>query len=321
MTAEPAVEPVLARSLLREILADPGHLPEVLALFAVRRLGPVAHRTVAGLPEADPAALRAGVVTRGTRATVTEGAFVGGPFLLLVPVAFCTALLRQARTILELAALDGRDPTTRERGAELLVLQGVYDDVERADAALDAREGGRTGVSRRVQDTTDAGPAPGGRPRRLATLWNLVLRMARLLGLITPDQATGRHPRLVQAARWLLLGVIFVVGLVAPLVWMPYMATAYERATVRLMARATRFYFAEPAPVLHRRSRLSPGAVAGVVRAVLSILLPVVLIVGVLATDLRLGGSNWPVLGITLAAASLGAGGVWLWRRRRLTGG
>ncbi|RPF39017.1 hypothetical protein [Streptomyces sp. TLI_185] len=194
--------------------------------------------------------------------------------------------------------------------------------MSRADAALDARDGGRTGVSRRVQDTADAGPAPGGRPRRFVTLWNLVLRVARLLGLITPDQATGRHPRLVQAARWLLLGVIFVVGLVAPLVWMPYMATSYERATVRLMDRATRFYFAEPGPVPHRRSCLCPGSVAGVLRAVLSILLPAVLIVRVLATDLRLGGSNWPVLGITPAAKSLGAGGVWLWRgRRRVTGG
>lgn len=46
---------------------------------------------------------------------------------------------------------------------------------------------------------------------------------------------------------------------------------------------------------------------------VLSLLVPVVLIVG----DVRLGGSNWPVLGIVLTASSPAVGGAWLWRRRR----
>ncbi|MBE8475592.1 hypothetical protein [Streptomyces justiciae] len=317
MSDDPAVQPVLARSLLREVRADPQHLPEILALFAVRRLGPVARRTMAGLPDAEPAALQARVVARGTRATVAEGSFVGGPFLLLVPVAFCAALLRQARTILELAALDGRDPTTRGRAAELLVLQGVYDDVERADAALDARCGERAGLSKSAEDPADADPVAGGRLRRPVALWNLILRMARLLGLITPAQTTGRRPRLVQAARWLLLGVVFVVGLVAPLVWLPYMAMSYERATAGLMDRAVRFYFAEPSPTGRRRRHLSPGALAGAVRAVLSLLVPVVLFLGVLAGDLRLAGSNWPVLGIVLTASSLAVGGMWLWRRKR----
>ncbi|MEU2434314.1 hypothetical protein ABZ611_33350 [Streptomyces sp. NPDC007861] len=34
---------------------------------------------------------------------MSQGAFVGGPFLVLIRVAFCAALLSQARTVLELA--------------------------------------------------------------------------------------------------------------------------------------------------------------------------------------------------------------------------
>ncbi|MEU8524024.1 MULTISPECIES: hypothetical protein [Streptomyces] len=306
MTADSAGDHLLARSLLREILADPQSLPEILALFAVRRLGPVARRKVAALPADEPAELRARVVTRGTRAAVTEGAFVGGPFMVLVPVAFCAALLRQTRTMLELAALDGRDPRTRERAAELLVIQGVHDDVEQAGAALDAREG-----------TRKDDPAEVHR-HGFAALWNLVPRMARLLGVITPGQELGAHPRLVQAGRWLLLVAVILTGLVAPLVWLPYMAMSYRRGTADLMRRATLFYFAEPVSAPRRRSRLSPGAVAGAARVGLSILLPVLMITGVLAADLRLAGSHWPVLGIVLTVGSLVVGAAWLrWHKRR----
>lgn len=318
-----AGEPVLARSLMREVFADPQSLPEILALFAVDRLGPVADRAVAALPAGEPAELRGRVVARGTRATVTEGAFVGGPFLVLVPFAFCAALLRQSRTVLELAALDGRDPRTRERAAELLVLQGVYEDVEQAGAALDARESTRKkGGSRSTDDISAAEPATAWRRHGFfAALWQLVPRMARLLGVLTPDEETGAHARLVQAARWLLLVVVFLVGLVAPLVWLPYMAASYKRGTAHVMERATQFYFAEPAPVPQRRARLSPGSLAGAVRVALSVLFPVLVITGVLAADLRLAGSHWPVLGLLLTVASLVAGGWWLrWHRRRATG-
>jgi hypothetical protein len=38
---------------------------------------------------------------------MTEGAFVGGPFIVLLPVAFGAALLAQAQMALELAVLAG----------------------------------------------------------------------------------------------------------------------------------------------------------------------------------------------------------------------
>src|SRR4051794_24027497 len=86
----------LEGTLLRQVVDDPRGLPEQLALFAVRHLGVRARRTVAALPEGgEPESARAEVVRRGHRAATAEGAFVGGPFLLFIPVAFCAALLRQ----------------------------------------------------------------------------------------------------------------------------------------------------------------------------------------------------------------------------------
>ncbi|MFE0730599.1 hypothetical protein ACFW2X_20570 [Streptomyces antibioticus] len=312
----------LPGSLLREGLADPHRLPEHLALLAVRRLGPVARRTVSAEPPPD----RAGVIRRGSRATVTEGAFVGGPFLLLIPVAFCAALLRQTRICLELAALTGRDPTDLERAAELLVLQGVYDDVGTARAALAVHA---------------AAPSHGVRP---TALWTLTLRMARLLGLIVPDEPGAVRPGpWVQTGRWLLLVAVILVGTVAPLVWLPYMARSYDRATRQLTRRAERFYFpgepdatagpvpdALPGPVPDtvsgtpagsgRRRRVDPARLAGAGRAllsVLSLLVPVVLVFGVVVADVRIAGSRWPVLGIVLVTGSVVTGGVWWLRHRR----
>lgn len=254
----------------------------------------------------EPPPGRAAVIRRGHRATVAEGAFVGGPFLLFVPFAFCAALLRQARTVLELAALAGRTPTELDRAAELLVLQGVHDDVPAARAALAAQAAGAA-----------AAPTPG-RLRRTAVLWALVMRMARLLGLLVPAEPGSRPRWAAQTARWLLLVAVFLVGLVAPLVWLPYMASNYDRATTRLTARAVRFYFPDApddvGPSRPRR-RLDPAALTSAARALLSLLVPIAVTLGLLATDLRIAGGRWQSLTIALAAASTTAGAVWLWRR------
>ncbi|MEU6918603.1 hypothetical protein [Streptomyces olindensis] len=305
-------EPSPERSLLSSVVTDPGHLPELLADFAVRRVGPAVPEAIASLrrkhPDATDAELRARVVARGRRAVVSEGSVVGGPFLVLTPLAFCAALLRQARTVLELAALDGRDPTASARAGELLVLQGVYED------------------TRQAQDAVNRIPRPSGAParrRRWAALWAVTLRMAHLLGILAPaDESQDEGPRVhrvaVQAWRWLLLGVVLLVGLVAPLVWLPYMAVVYRRADARLATRVLAYYFADTAPAPRRRtSRLEPEVMAAVLRALVSLLVPLVLTAVTFLTGLRIAESRWPVLGITLAAASAAVGALWYRRRHR----
>ncbi|MGV9315714.1 hypothetical protein ACWDR0_26550 [Streptomyces sp. NPDC003691] len=301
-----------ARSLLRAGLADPEHLPEHLARFALRHTGPAAERSVTRVreenPGADPARLRALIVARGRRNTVAEGAFVGGPFLLLIPVAFCAALLNQARTVLELAGLDGRDPTSPERAAELLVLMGVHPDTEAARRALAA-----------------PGPAepPRAAPRRAllrpAALWAVTVRMARLLGLVSPPGA--RRPErgrlrgtAVTTAKVLLVAAVFAVGLVAPLVWLPYMALTYHWATGRLADRAALYYFSEPAP--RRPGRTAPGLSAAYTKAVVSMLIPAALTAVVLLVGLRIEHSRWPVVTMALALASVATGAWWQARHR-----
>ncbi|MCT4351915.1 hypothetical protein M5362_02040 [Streptomyces sp. Je 1-79] len=270
--------------------------------FALRHMGPVAGRRVERLrrrhPEATAAELRALVATGGRRTVTSEGAFVGGPFILLIPVAFCGALLLQARTILELAGLDGRDTTAPERAAEILVLQGVYADTAAAEAGLRARP----------SPSDDTSPRRG----RMAALWRLTLRMARLLGLVTPDG--GGRGRLARTGQWVLVGAVFLVGLVAPLVWLPYMGVSYHRATGRLTDRAIVFYFGTRDAPPPRKGRIQPDMVLAGLRALVSILIPLGVVILVLFTDLELGGARWPLLALLLVASPLVVGGIWLWR-------
>ncbi|MCX2180506.1 hypothetical protein KV205_08190 [Streptomyces sp. SKN60] len=261
----------------------------------------------AGLPEATPDELHARLVRRGTRSAYTEGAFVGGPFLLLVPFAFCAALLSQARTVLQLAALTGRDPADPERAAEFLVLQGVYAGTDTARAALttdaateEKQEEGEDGVETRRG--------------RIPAQWGLSMRMAKLLGVLTPSTDGARW--FVRFGQYTLTGAVFLVGLVAPLVWLPYLAYTYRRNTLQLLDRATVFYAGKPIP--RRSTRLDAAMVLALTRAALSLLVPVVGVLGVLIADARIAGSHWPVLGIVLIVGSVGVGGWWArrqWRR------
>ncbi|MFJ8444401.1 hypothetical protein [Kitasatospora griseola] len=299
-------ESALSRYVLRAALADPGHLPELLANFAVHHLGRRAATSVARArqehPGADEAELSAMVITRGRRVSQSEGTFVGGPFMVLVPFAFCAALLTQSRMVLELAAVTGREPAEGARAAELLVIQGVYPDEERAAAALEAAAAAR----------------PRAAPSRIAALRTVVKRMARLLGVVAPRQ------RPVSAAfrvgQWVLLAVVFLVGLVAPLVWLPYLNYSYHRASQELGERARVYYRGEntawPARP-DRAGRVRPGQVASVLRTLLSLLLPIAAVVLVIATDATLAGSRYPLLAVVLVTLSALVGTVWYLRHRR----
>ncbi|MFC5908499.1 hypothetical protein [Streptacidiphilus monticola] len=311
-TSDDSADASLLRDVLRTARQDPDLLPAEAARLTVARLGPrVARREprAAGKTPAPTEEQRERLTERTCRAVAAEGAFVGGPVVVLVPVAFCAALLRQLRGVLELAALAGLDPAAEERAAELLLLQGAYADPGTARAA--------------VAETRQ----PGVRSRRpvrgfgWAAWWALGLRAARLLGLLTQDQARSRW---AQVGSWLFLGVVFLAGLVAPLVWLPYMAWSYDRATRRLLDQAAAFYLGVPEvtaegealerPTPQGRRRVDPALVGGLVRGLGSLLVGLALVAFTVLADLTLLGSRWPVLALLLAVSSGLTGVLWLWR-------
>jgi hypothetical protein len=294
------------RTLLRLVLRDPGHLPENLATFSVHVLGPGVPAYVAELrrqnPDADVPELERLIAQRGVRETSRDGGFVG-PFLYLVPVAFCAALLGQLKMLLRMAAVAGRDPRAPARAAEILVILGVYPDVDLAAAAL--------------RKLPSAPPPTAKRHFPGAAMAGVVLRMAKLLGLIAPAAVTPVS-RLIHFGRWMLLGLAFAVGMVVPLIWLPYLYMSYYRGTLEFAERVS-LYYTGPARALHLPRKYSdiPGLASAAVRAAVSLVLTVGCIVLLHAFGVRVAGQEWPALLLLLVGLSSITGLVWSARRAR----
>jgi hypothetical protein len=302
-----------APGLLRIMWADPRHSAEHLAVWSLTHFGPRAESRVVKLRSQDPAPRREEletlIVTRQTRVTMTEGAFVGGPFIVLIAVAFCAALLAQAQMVFELAAAGGRNPVDRLRAAELLVLLGAYSSTDEALQAL-------------AELPPDAGSREGGRfpaGSRLET----IKRMAYLLQVLGPPDL--QRSRMRAIAGWTGVGILFLVGLVLPLVWVPYMAIWMRRSTLRLAAKA-RDYYAESGPaddgvVVVRGSGVRVGGVVALARVVLLALFPVLLAVVGLLAGFSLTGGHWiTALLVLLVVSALATFGWLAYQRRRRSG-
>src|SRR5262245_9816684 len=210
-----------APAVLRMLWADPQYMPEHLALWSLERFGPGASSAVEKLrsshPDADQGELDRMVVERQTRISMTEGAFVGGPFIVLIPVAFCAALLAQAQMALELATLAGYAPSDQMRAADLLVLQGAYASTTEASAAL----------AKLARD-------PKGREgKRLprGSRMSMIKRMAYMLGVI--GSSDEKRSRMRTALEIALITVVVLVGFVLPLIWVPSWGWRSERAGSR----------------------------------------------------------------------------------------
>ena len=303
-----------APAVLRLVWADPQYMPEHLAVWSLKHFGPRAESAVQKLrhsrPDADPEELRATVIEHQTRVSMIEGAFVGGPFIVLIPVAFCAALLAQAQMALELASLAGYAPDDEMRAADLLVIQGAYVSTADASAAL-AR------LSR-------AGKRSDGKRLPRGTRISMVKRMAYMLGVLgSSDEKPSRLRSSLQIA-----GVVAVllVGLVLPLVWVPYMALAFRKSGLRMGALASAFYAERQSAEAGVTVRKAPGVriamSAGVVRMVLLIAVPVIVAVIALLTGADIGTGKWASAGIFLIVVSWLVTAAWLgyrwWRRRRL---
>ncbi|MEV4433112.1 hypothetical protein [Streptomyces sp. NPDC049555] len=301
---------VEAQALLPMIWADPQHMPEQLALFAVRRFGPRAAAATARRRRRKPHAghdeLAGDAVAHGTRTTIVDGAVLGGPFVVLVPLAFVAALLSQAAMVLEVADLAGHDPRSEQRAADLLVLQDVHPS---------------TGAAAKALAEVPRHP-PGGRgrlPRR--TRWSLVVRMAALLGITGGGEKRSRPRRILSTA---LVVALFLLGMVLPLIWVPALALIYRQNTLRLGAKAVRYYTPSAAgdALRHRRPLTHVPRAAGVLavlRLLALTLVPVAAAAAVALAGERIAGGFWGTAVIVLVALSLLVAGLW-WARRRLRG-
>ncbi|MFI0151371.1 hypothetical protein [Streptomyces lydicus] len=302
---------VEAQALLPMIWADPQHMAEQLAFFAVRRFGPRAAASVARRKERKPQAgddeLALDAIAHGTRMTIVEGAALGGPFVVLMPVSFVAALLSQAQMLLEVAALTGRDPRSEKRVADLLVLQDVYPSVEEAESAL-------VGVRRHP---------PGGRgrlPRR--TRWSLLVRMAAVLGLTGGGEKRSRLQRVCSTAA---IAALFLVGMVLPLIWVPALAVLYRNNCLRLGAKAVQYYTPGAAGDRIRNRRgftrvFRAAGVAAVLRVLALTVVPFAAAAAVALAGVRLAGGFWGTALLVLVAVSFLASAVWFVRRRSRRG-
>lgn len=302
--------PHLVRTLIRAVAADPTYLAERLTTFAVDWWGPLASRHIEAIrkkhPGGDPDEIRRAVVTSTVRTCVVEGSLIGGPLVVLMPVAFCAALLVQIRMTLEMAVLAGRSATDPIRAAEVLVIQGAHPDIPSAQAALRASVAGRQ---------ADVRKRPG-----IKALWSMTWRMARLLGLTSPGPEV-KPSRWVRLRGWVILGATFVLGTVLPLIWMPYLGDAYRRSTMDLARRATLAYEGTDRGIRKpgKRGFAAPAMTGAVVEAVLAVIATVLLVVLLVALDVRVAGGRWPTAVIVLVVAAVVTSIFWLRGRRGKT--
>ncbi len=132
------------RATALRVLDHPGFAPELLALAAVRALGPGAHDWAAWHRSTYPGATPDGLARLATRRFVRLAGAGGATAALaglFAPVAeLAVVLWAQSSLVLHLAAAYGRDPADPERAVELLVLTRVHADAESARAALGAAQ-------------------------------------------------------------------------------------------------------------------------------------------------------------------------------------
>ena len=205
--AEPHAE--IPEGLWDRVRADPVRAPEHIALAASAQHAPAAAEWVRekrtrfshdGPELAQMAKRRHATLAR------FEGAATGvGGIFTVVPDLLALAWI-QTRLVFFVAAAYGYDPHDPMRPAELLVLMGLYDDVQTARAALD-------GVGRTIAEAY-----VGSRTKHDEAL---AMRLARMVGKRTARRFAGR----------LIPGIAIAFN-----------AIGNERDTRALADRAIRFY-------------------------------------------------------------------------------
>ena len=123
------------------MLADPVRAPEYLALAAVEQFGPEAQAWIAEFRAQFPyvTAHHLARVTRKrfVKLSSLSGAVAGVAGGIGAVFDFGVLAWNQARMVIYLATIYGEDPTSRDRAAEMLMLQNVHKYMGAAQTALD----------------------------------------------------------------------------------------------------------------------------------------------------------------------------------------
>ncbi|MET8203936.1 hypothetical protein [Micromonospora taraxaci] len=161
------------RAVAARVVDHPGYAPELLALAAVRALGPGAAEWATRLRNRYPDASADGLARLATRRFVRSAGAGGATAALagfFAPLAELTSVLwTHANLVLHLAAAYGKDPAHPDRAVELLVLTQVHPDAASAEAALAA-----------AQEAGD--PVEGGWPRAAEAAWRLAAPLTAQAG-------------------------------------------------------------------------------------------------------------------------------------------
>ena len=130
--------------------------------------------------------------------------------------------------------------------------------------------------------------------------------------------------RLRAWLQYALLGAVFLVGLVLPLVWVPYMAWAFRKSGLQMGRRATAFYrqkhTAETGVTVTAAPTVRIAMSAGLIRMGLLIAVPILVAVIALATGADIGSGKLLSAVILLLAVSAVVTLAWYgyrWLRRR----
>ncbi len=161
------------RAVAARVLDHPGFAPELLALAAVRTLGPGAATWATRLRARYPDASADGLARLATRRFV-RAAGAGGATAALAgffaPLAELAAVLwTHSELVLHLAAAYGKDPTHPDRAVDLLVLTQVHPDRASAAVALAAAEAAGE-------------PVEGAWPRAAEAAWRLAAPLTAQAG-------------------------------------------------------------------------------------------------------------------------------------------
>jgi hypothetical protein len=140
----------------------------------------------------------------------------------------------------------------------------------------------------------------------------MVKRMAYMLGVLGSSDAE-KPSRLRLALQITLVGAVVLVGLVLPLVWVPYMALAFRKSGLRMGAQASAFY-------AERRSEDAGVTVRSAPRV--GIAMPILVAVIAVLTGADVGSGKWVsarvFLIVVFGLATLAWFGYRWWRLRCL---